>query len=90
MQVVVKGSASSDNLGEGIHRKSNAVKGVCGTKDIRKTDCNVYSEGSLQFDKDSFCETFPYTSWSHYFELRSNNLKSVFYDSLIWLFNRMG
>ena len=52
MQVFVKGSASSDNLGEGIHRKSNAFEGVCSTKDVRKTDCSVYSEGSLQFDKE--------------------------------------
>jgi len=48
---VVEVSANSDNLGEGIHRKSNAFKGVCSTKDVRKTDCSVYSEGSLQLDK---------------------------------------
>jgi hypothetical protein len=52
IQVVVKGSASSDNVGEGIHSKSNAFTGVCSTKDVRKTDCSVYSEGSLQFDKE--------------------------------------
>jgi hypothetical protein len=40
-------------LGEGIHRKSNTFVGVCSTKDVRKTDCSVYSEGSLQFDKDN-------------------------------------
>jgi len=50
--VVVKGSAISDNLGEGMHRKRNAFKGVCITKDVRKTDCSVYSEGGLQFDKE--------------------------------------
>lgn len=49
---VVKGSASSDILGEGIHRKSNSFKSVCSTKDVRKTDCSVYSEGSLQFDRE--------------------------------------
>jgi hypothetical protein len=42
-----------DTLGEGIHRKSNAFIGVRSTKDVRKTDCSVYSEGSLQFDKDN-------------------------------------
>jgi hypothetical protein len=52
MQVVVKGSASSDNMGEGIHRKSNAFKYICRTKDVRKTDYSVYSEGRLQFDKE--------------------------------------
>jgi len=52
MQVVFKASASSHNLGEGIHRKSNVFKGVCSTKDVRKTDCSVYSEGSLQLDKE--------------------------------------
>jgi len=51
IQVVVKGSAISVNLCEGIHRKSNAFKSVCSTKDVRKTDCSVYSEGSLQFDR---------------------------------------
>jgi len=53
IQVVVKESASSDNLGEGIRRKSNAFIGVRSTKDVRKTDCSVYSEGSLQSDKDN-------------------------------------
>jgi hypothetical protein len=44
LMLVVKGSASSDNLREWIHRKSSAFKGVCSTKDVGKTDCNVLAK----------------------------------------------
>jgi hypothetical protein len=95
MQVVVKGSAISDNLEEEIHRKSNAFKGVCSTKDVRKTDCSVYSEASPQFDKEhpmmlKILSVKPSLIPGGSIILNFNHLKSVFYDSLIWLFIGIG